>query len=127
MKHHNHPSWIPKEVPYVKEYELTVLIHPDLEADLEKPLGKVRKLVTDAGGKITKEDNWGKKRLAYQIGNENFAVYVYMECELPADAPLKISNMLNITDDVLRYLLVRFDEKARKAAEEAAKEKSENE
>jgi small subunit ribosomal protein S6 len=112
----------------VKEYELTVLIHPDLEADLEKPLATVRSLVTDNGGKITKEDNWGKKRLAYAINRENFANYVYMECELPSDAPLKISNTLNITDDVMRYLLVRVDEKARKAAEEAAaKAKADNE
>ena len=103
----------------MKEYELTVLIHPDLEVDLEAPLDKVRKLVTDAGGKVLAEDNWGKKKLAYQIRREDFAVYVYMEVNLPADAPLKISNILNITDEVLRYLLVTVDEKGRRALEEA--------
>src|SRR5690242_7867597 len=76
----------------VKEYELTVLIHPDLEADLETPLAKVRDIVTTAGGKIVREDNWGKKKLQYAIKREEFAVYVYMDIELPADAPLKISN-----------------------------------
>jgi len=103
----------------MKEYELTVLIHPDLEVDLEAPLAKVRDIITGAGGKITKEDNWGKKKLAYKINREDFAVYVYMDLELPADAPLKISNTLNITDEVLRYLLVKQDEKGRKALEEA--------
>ena len=68
----------------VKEYELTVLVHPDLEADLDKALGKVRALITDNGGEITKEDNWGKKRLAYSIKREDFAVYVYFEVKLPA-------------------------------------------
>lgn len=111
----------------MKEYELTVLVHPDLESEIEKPLTKVRSLVTDAGGKITREDIWGKKRLAYQIGGENFAVYAYMECKLPSDAPLKISNTLNITDEVIRYLLVRVDEKARKAAAAAAAKKSDEE
>ncbi len=111
----------------MKEYELTVLIHPDLEADLEKALGVVRSLVADAGGKIVKEDSWGKKKLAYAIKGEHFANYAYMECELPADAPLKISNTLNITENVLRYLLVRVDEKARKAAEEAAKKAADKE
>lgn len=108
----------------MKEYELTVLIHPDLEADLETPLKKVRDIITTAGGVIIREDNWGKKKLAYPIKREQFAVYIYMEVELPADAPLKISNTFNITDEVLRYLLVTVDEKARKAmatqAEEAA-------
>ena len=50
-----------------KLYELTVLLHPDLEIDLEKPLKKVEKIITDNGGKITKKDEWGKKRLAYPI------------------------------------------------------------
>lgn len=105
----------------MKEYELTVLIHPDLEADLDAPLAKVRDIVTSAGGKITREDNWGKKKLAYPIKREEFAVYVYMDVELPADAPLKISNTLNITDEVLRYLLVKVDAKARAALAEQAK------
>jgi len=108
----------------MKEYELTVLIHPDLEVDLETPLKKVRDLIKNAGGEITSEDNWGKKKLAYKINREDFAVYVYMDVKLPADAPLKISNTLNITDEVLRYLLVTVDEKGRKALEEAKNRKT---
>lgn len=107
----------------MKEYELTVLIHPDLESDLEAPLGTVRELVKSAGGTITKEDVWGKQKLAYAINKQHFAVYVYMECELPADAPLKISGALNISDSIIRYLLVKVDHKSREALE-AAKAKA---
>ena len=102
----------------MNEYELTVLIHPDLEANLDAALDKVRALIKDNGGEITKEDNWGKKKLAYQIRREDFAVYVYFEVTLPSDAPRKISNTLNITDEVLRYLLVKTDEKTRQALAE---------
>ena len=109
----------------MKEYELTVLIHPDLEVDLEAPLDKVRKLVKEAGGKVLAEDNWGKKKLAYRINNQDFAVYVQFNVELPAEAPLKISNMLNITDEVLRYLLVKVDEKGRALLAEAKKRAAE--
>lgn len=105
----------------MKEYELTVLIHPDLEADLETPLKKVREIVTNAGGNIISEDNWGKKKLQYAINREDFAVYVYFEVGLPADAPLKISNTFNITEEVIRYLLVKADPKARAALAEQAK------
>lgn len=108
----------------MKEYELTVLIHPDLEADLEPALTKVRDIITNAGGTIVREDNWGKKKLAYAINREEFAVYVYMDLELPADAPLKISNTFNITEELLRYLLVKVDLKARKALAEAAAEET---
>lgn len=109
----------------MKEYELTVLIHPDLEADIETPLNKVRDIIKAAGGEIASEDNWGKKKLAYRIKREDFAVYVYMDVKLPADAPLKISNTLNITDEVLRYLLVTVDEKGRALLAEDKKRASE--
>jgi small subunit ribosomal protein S6 len=95
----------------VKEYELTTVIHPDLETNQTPALDKIRGIVKDAGGKIVKEDSWGKKKLAYQIKGQDFGIYQYFEVELPADAPLKISNILNITDEVLRYLLVKKDEK----------------
>ena len=103
----------------MKEYELTILVHPDLEAKLEEPLKKVRDLITTNCGTITKEDNWGKKKLAYRIKREDFAVYVCMELALPAEAPLKISNTLNITDEVLRYLLVKAEDRPAPKAEEA--------
>lgn len=109
----------------MKEYELTVLIHPDLEADIETPLTKVRDIIKNAGGTITTEDNWGKKKLAYKINKEDFAVYVYFDLSLPADAPLKISNTLNITDEVLRYLLVTVDEKGRRLIAEDKKRAAE--
>jgi small subunit ribosomal protein S6 len=104
----------------MKDYELTVLIHPDLEVDIDAPLAKVRDIIKTAGGTITVEDNWGKKKLMYTIKKQDFAVYVYFELKLPADALLKISNTLNITEEVLRYLLVTVDEKGRKALEEQA-------
>lgn len=93
----------------MKDYELTVLIHPDFESDLEKALDKVRGLVAANGGEIVKEDNWGKKKLAYAIKGQDFAIYVAMDVKLPAAALLKISNTLNITDEVLRYLLVKAE------------------
>jgi len=100
----------------VKTYELTVLVHPDLEMNLEPATSKVKALLEDNGGKITKASNEGKKRLAYSIAGQDFAVYYYYEVELPAQAPAKISSVLNITDEVIRYLLVARDEQALKQA-----------
>ena len=112
----------------MREYELTVVLHPDLEANLDGVLDKVRGIITGQGGKIQKEDNWGKKRLAYPIAKENFGVYVYFEIELPSEATTKIDGTLNITDEVIRHLLVTVDAKAKAAAAEAeATETSEEE
>lgn len=110
----------------MKEYELTVLIHPDLEVDIDAPIEKIKKLIKANGGEIVSEDNWGKKKLAYRIKSQDFAIYIYFDVKLPAEALLKISNTLNITDEVLRYLLVTVDEKGRKALEEAKLNASSN-
>lgn len=107
----------------MQQYELTVLVHPDLESEIDKTIGTIKSLVTDNGGKVVREDNWGKKKLAYTIKKEDFAVYVAFDVELPPEAPLKISNALNIADYALRYLLVKVDEKEL-AKREASKKKS---
>lgn len=106
----------------MKDYELTVLIHPDLEMNLEPATSKIKSLIEKNGGKITKEENDGKKRLAYDVKGQSFAVYYYYEVSLPADAPAKIKSTLNITDEVLRHLLVKVDERKLKAeAKQAAR------
>lgn len=107
-----------------RDYELVVLLHPDLEIDLEKPLAKLRQIIADNKGEITKEDSWGKRKLAYRIKGEDFAMYMYMEVSLPAETVKKLQSTLNITDEVLRYLLTAIDPKARAAQAEAeAREK----
>ncbi len=99
----------------MKQYELTFLIHPDLEMNTDTVVNKIKGLIDVNGGKVTKEENEGKKRLAYSVRGQEFAVYYYMELELPATAPAKISSVMNITDEVLRYLLVAVDERKIKA------------
>jgi len=111
----------------MREYELTVLFQPDLEVNLEPALKKVRDIITGNKGKITSEDNWGKKKLAYRIAREDFAIYVYFEVELPAQGAGKIDATLNITDEVIRHLLVTTDVKAKAAIEAAKAEKAESE
>lgn len=111
----------------MKEYEITVLLHPDLEADIDTPLKKVRDIITAGGGEITAEDNWGKRRLAYRINREDFAVYVFFEANLPAESIKKIDTTLNITDEVLRHLIVSVDPKAKAAIAESKENKDKNE
>lgn len=100
----------------MKNYELTVLFHPDLEMNLDPALKKVKDTITANGGKITKEENDGKKRLSYAIKKQDFAIYYYFDLDLPTDALTKISSAFNISDEVLRYLLVRADGRRAKLA-----------
>lgn len=111
----------------MKDYELSVLFHPDLEMNIDPALDKVRKIIEGSGGKITSEEPDGKKKLAYQIKGQDFAVYYYFVVDLPAEAPAKISSVLNITDEVLRYMLTRVDERKAKLAARRAERASQEE
>ena len=99
------------------QYELAVLYHPDLEIDLEKAEKQVEKLVSDAGGKITDTDNWGKRKLAYKIGTHEHAVYVFYTVDMPGEGVSSLNNALNITDEVIRFLVTKVDHKAIAKAE----------
>jgi len=123
----------------VNQYEIAVLYHPDLEIDLEKAEAKVKKIFTDNGGKVVNVDNWGKRKLTYPIKKNESAVYVFYTVELPAESVRKIESTLNITDEVIRFLIVRPDlkkiakaealraEKAKRAEARAAKSDDEEE
>lgn len=106
-------------------YELAILFDPDLEVDLEKAASKVEKIVTDNGGKITNTDNWGKKKLAYKIKGHDMGVYVFYAAEIPGESVRKIESILNITDEVIRFLITRPDLKAIAKAEAAKALKAE--
>ena len=123
----------------MNHYEIAVLYHPDLEIDLAKAEDRVKKIITDNGGKITKTDNWGKRKLAYSIAKQDFAVYVFYTVDMPAENVGKVEQTFNITDEIIRFLITRPDlkaaakaealkaEKAAKAAERGDKEVADNE
>lgn len=105
-------------------YEIAVLYDPGLEIDLEKASGKVEKIIAEAGGKIINTDNWGKRKLAYKVKKNEFAIYVFYTVEAPAEAVAQIEQTLNITDEVIRFLITKPDLKAKAKAEALAKEKA---
>lgn len=117
-------------------YEMVVLFRPELEAQMDAPLQTVADLVQTNGGEIISEDDWGRRELAYTIAGETHAIYRVYQLALPADAPAKIDNVLNITDGVIRHLIVKVDEKveqvltaekkARAAREAARAERDKN-
>lgn len=105
-------------------YEIAVLYHPDLEIDLEKASSKVEKIIADNGGKITNTDNWGKRKLAYKVAKNDFAVYVFYSVEMPASGVQKVEQTFNITDEIIRFLITKPDFKAKAKAEVLAAEKA---
>lgn len=111
----------------MKEYELVVLYHPDLEVDMTKPLEKVANIISKVGGKIISEDDWGRRKLAYKINKEDFAIYRVYDLELPAQGVKMVNDTLNISSEVLRFLLTAVDPKVKALIEEEKKLETEDE
>jgi small subunit ribosomal protein S6 len=108
----------------LNQYEIAILFDPDLEVDLEKATKRVEKIFADGSGKITNTDNWGKRKLAYPIKKHETAIYVIYTLNLPAESVRKVESTLNITDEVIRFLIVKPDLKAIAKAEVAKTEKA---
>ena len=107
----------------MNEYEIAILFDPDLEIDIEKSTQKVEKIFVDNGGKIVKVDNWGKRKLAYPIKKHEAALYSIYSLQFPPQSVIKVEKTLNITDEVIRFLITRPDLKAIAKAEAAKAEK----
>ncbi len=90
-------------------YEVAVVLHPDLEIDLENASTKIEKIIEGAKGTIVKRDNWGKRKLAYKINKQDWGIYIFYQVELDPQAVAKIENTLRITEEVMRYLVVSLD------------------
>ncbi|MBQ9333178.1 MAG: 30S ribosomal protein S6 [Lachnospiraceae bacterium] len=93
------------------KYELAVVLNAKLEEDDKvASLDKVKALIERFGGQITNVDDWGKKKLAYEIQKMNEGFYYFIQFDAEATAPSEIESRIRIMDNVIRYLIVRADE-----------------
>lgn len=111
----------------MNQYEIAVLYHPDLEVDLSKAEEKVTKIFADGNCELTATDNWGKRKLAYPIKKNEHAIYVFYTLNCPPQSLKKIESTLNITDEVIRFLITKIDTKAVSKAEALKALKAEQE
>ena len=96
----------------MSKYEIAVVLSAKLE-DEERTavIERIKGLVERFGGAVTSVDDWGKKRLAYEIQKMNEAFYYFIHFESEnTDCPNEMEQQLRIMDGVIRYLVVREDE-----------------
>ena len=92
----------------MSKYELAVVVSAKLEDDArEEVIEKGQALVTRFGGNITDVDEWGKKRLAYEIQKMKEAYYYFIHFESETTTPGEIEERIRIMDGVIRYLCVK--------------------
>ena len=95
----------------MNKYELAVIVNATLEDDARAGVvDKCKALVERFGGVISEVDEWGKKRLAYEIQKMKEGYYYFIRFEAEGTAPAEIESRVRIMDGVIRFLCVRQDE-----------------
>ena len=96
----------------MNKYELMYIIDTGLEEEARKELiEKTNALIAENGGTVEKTDEWGKRRLAYAINDKNEGYYVLVNFSAESAVPQEIERVLQISENVMRYLVVRLEEK----------------
>ena len=92
----------------MNKYELALVVNAKIEDDARADvIEKVKALIERFGGVITNVDEWGKKRLAYEIQKMKEGYYYFVHFESESTVPGEVEQRIRIMDNVLRYLCVR--------------------
>lgn len=95
----------------MNKYELAVVVSAKVEDDERTAVvDKCKALIERFGGTITNVDEWGKKRLAYEVQKMKEAFYYFIQFDAESTAPAEIENRVRIMDNVIRFLIVKQDE-----------------
>ena len=95
----------------MSKYELAVVLNAKIEdEERAKVLEKVKGYVTRFGGQISDVEEWGKKKLAYEVQKMSEGYYYFIHFEAETSAPAEIENRVRIMDNVMRFLIVNQNE-----------------
>ena len=97
-----------KEVTRMNKYELAVVVNVALEEEERvATIEKVKEYIVRFGGTVTNVEDWGKKRLAYEIQKAKEAFYYFIQFESDANCPNEVEANVRLMENVVRYLCVK--------------------
>jgi small subunit ribosomal protein S6 len=93
----------------VRHYEVVFLVHPDQSEQVPAMMQRYRSMIEGAGGKIHREEDWGRRQLAHSIQKLHKAHYLLFNLECDKGALDELIGAFRFSDAVLRYLVIRRD------------------
>lgn len=94
-----------------REYETTYILRPNTPNEgVAEVNTRIRGIIENMGGKVIKVDNWGKRRLAYEVAKERKGIYLYWRYLATAGVVEETERNLRMLDLVIRFMTVRLDE-----------------
>ncbi len=96
-------------------YEMTYILNPVLDEEkFSELVSFVNKLIEDNDGEIVEVDEWGVKKLAYEMDKKSTGYYVNMYFNAPGSAIEVVERNMRINDDIMRYLTLKYDAKMKR-------------
>ena len=108
-----------KEVYFMHKYEMGIILLPTMEEEaIKAEHDLILELLERFGGVIEKVDNWGRRKLAYEIQKLNEGHYCFFYMDAPPELPAQMEQRLRIRENVMRFMIIRREdlEKAPKNA-----------
>ncbi len=106
----------------MNKYELVYVIDAAIEEEARKAvIDRFNGMIETLGGKVEKVDEWGKRHLAYPINYKTEGYYLLVNFEANADVPKEIERNMQINESVIRYLIVKVEEKRSNVKPRAAR------
>ena len=102
----------------MKKYEVLYVVKPVEDEVLNGIVKKFEDLITANGGTVEKTDRWGKKRLAYEIEDNQEGLYVLVIFNGSAECVAELDRVMRITEELLRHMIVAKNEKKAEKGEE---------
>ena len=97
----------------MNKYELALIVNAKIEDDARAAVvEKAKEYITRFGGTVTDVEDWGKKKLAYEIQKMSEGFYYFIHFDAEAGVPGELEQSVRILDNVLRFLCVRRDDEA---------------
>ncbi|MFW5631604.1 MAG: 30S ribosomal protein S6 [Acetivibrio ethanolgignens] len=94
----------------MNKYELVLVVNAKIEDEARvATVEKAKEYVTRFGGTITNVDDWGKRRLAYEIQKMREGYYYFIQFESDSETPGELEQRVRIMENVIRYLCIRQD------------------
>ena len=111
-----------------RQYELVYILPPDsTEAQVAEVQTQIEEVVTRLHGQIASTDNWGRKRLAYEIAHHKEGVYVLDVINGSGELMKELDRRLKVMDQVIRHMVVRVDEEKKVVDRTQTKRRTESE
>ena len=94
----------------MRHYEIVFLVHPDQSEQVGGMVERYTKLIEEDGGKVHRQEDWGRRQLAYAIDDIHKAHYILLNVECSSKALAELEDSFRYNDAVLRNLIIRRDE-----------------